>query len=129
MKIGERIRQLREAAHVSRGELSMHTGLRENHIQKIENGWTGNPGYMTVGIILEVLGADPSEFWKSVADSVPDLAALGEGTMVSRLRRPNGSSASHPMIADRRGRQSDPRPRRPLFVNRRSGVRVPASAP
>ena len=53
MTIGEKLRQLREGAHVSRGELAQLTGVRENHIQKIETGWTSQPGYKTLGILLD----------------------------------------------------------------------------
>jgi transcriptional regulator with XRE-family HTH domain len=63
---GEKLRQLREAAFLSRAELGAGAGLHPDYIGKLERGdWQGGTRIDNIRKLAEVLRVDPHELVKS----------------------------------------------------------------
>ena len=59
---GNKLRELREAAFVSRAELGAKTGLHPDHIGRLERGdWKGGTRIDNIRKLAEALGVDPAE--------------------------------------------------------------------
>jgi hypothetical protein len=62
---GEKLRQLREDAFLSRAELGAGAGLHPDYIGKLERGdWQGGTRIDNIRKLAEVLGVDPHELVK-----------------------------------------------------------------
>jgi len=75
--IGQRIRQLREGARLSQGELSRKTGLSRNTVGRIERN-EQNTSLLTLERIADVIGCTVKQFFcvESVNYSSPDHQRL-----------------------------------------------------
>ena len=59
---GNKLRELREAAFVSRAELGAKSGLHPDHIGRLERGdWKGGTRIDNIRKLAEALGVDPAE--------------------------------------------------------------------
>lgn len=59
---GEKLRQLREGAFLSRAELGARSGLHPDHIGRLERGtWTGGTRIDNIRKLAEALEVDPAE--------------------------------------------------------------------
>jgi transcriptional regulator with XRE-family HTH domain len=59
---GNKLRELREGAFISRAELGARAGLHPDHIGRLERGdWKGGTRIDNIRKLAEVLGVDPSE--------------------------------------------------------------------
>jgi transcriptional regulator with XRE-family HTH domain len=59
---GNKLRELREAAFVSRVELGAKSGLHPDHIGRLERGdWKGGTRIDNIRKLAEALGVDPAE--------------------------------------------------------------------
>ena len=59
---GNKLRELREAAFVSRAELGAKTGLHPDHIGRLERGdWKGGTRIDNIRKLAEALEVDPTE--------------------------------------------------------------------
>jgi transcriptional regulator with XRE-family HTH domain len=59
---GTKLRQLREAAFLSRVELGTRSGLHPDHIGRLERGdWQGGTRIDNIRKLAEGLGVEPSE--------------------------------------------------------------------
>lgn len=60
---GQRLRELRESANLSRPELAELAGINRSQIARLEDG-ESDPGLSTVFQLADALGVEPEEFWK-----------------------------------------------------------------
>ena len=59
---GDKLRQLREGAFLSRAELGSRSGLHPDHIGRLERGtWKGGTRIDNIRKLAEALGVDPAE--------------------------------------------------------------------
>ncbi len=59
---GNKLRELREAAFVSRAELGAKSGLHPDHIGRLERGdWKGGTRIDNIRKLAEALGVDPAK--------------------------------------------------------------------
>lgn len=86
-KIGENIRQLREAADMSQDDLAVKCGLKRQTIHKYEHGIITNIPLSTIAEIAEVLNTTPQYIlgWE-VADPLSALLEAHELQMLKAYR-------------------------------------------
>jgi transcriptional regulator with XRE-family HTH domain len=81
MKIGERLRELREKRNLSQGEIEEKTGLLRCYISRVENGHTV-PGVETLGKLARALEIPVYKLFRNSEEPV---------TLSSSLERKNGN--------------------------------------
>ena len=98
--IGDRLRELREAKHLSQGDIEKRTGLRRGYISRVENGHTV-PVIETLEKWAQALEVALYQFFydvdkpqvptvlrKSKQKHIPDWASRGKGfRMFAKIRR------------------------------------------
>lgn len=66
---GERLRQLREAAHMTRTDLADASGLHRVHVCGLESGRYKDPGWNTVRALADALGVPTDAFRSGAGNS------------------------------------------------------------
>lgn len=74
MYLADRIRQFREAQHLSQGDVEQRTGLRRCYVSRVENGHTV-PALETLEKIARALDTPLYQFFYP-EDESPDVGAL-----------------------------------------------------
>jgi transcriptional regulator with XRE-family HTH domain len=59
-KLGERVRELREAREITQEALAFDAGIHVNHLSTIERG-EANPSFLVLLSVAKVLGATVAE--------------------------------------------------------------------
>jgi transcriptional regulator with XRE-family HTH domain len=70
MLVGERLRELREAQHLSQGDIQNRTGLMRSYISRVENGHTV-PAIETLEKISRALGVPTYQIFYDGAGPLP----------------------------------------------------------
>jgi transcriptional regulator with XRE-family HTH domain len=64
LSIAKRLKDLREAAHLSQAELALRAHLRQATISDIENGKSERIGLDTIAALADALNVQPAELFQ-----------------------------------------------------------------
>jgi transcriptional regulator with XRE-family HTH domain len=65
MKLGDRIRQLREEASLTQGQLAHSSAVSQGYLSQLENGEVKNPSAAVLLRVAEAMHVDPDELFEA----------------------------------------------------------------
>jgi transcriptional regulator with XRE-family HTH domain len=65
MKLGDKIRQLREMSGLTQGQLASHSAVSQGYLSQLENGEVKNPSAAVLLRIAQAMGIDPDELFEA----------------------------------------------------------------
>jgi transcriptional regulator with XRE-family HTH domain len=80
MKLGDRIRQLREEAGLTQGQLALGSAVSQGYLSQLENGEVKNPSAAVLLRVAEAIQVDADELFESAGyPTVRTLRRLYQG--------------------------------------------------